>query len=303
MTAAVPALSRRPTARGAVLLLCGLGLFLLGTHLSSNAVFLLAFFCLSLPLAAPLPVWSVPKRIVVQPVGFEPVAAGSSAVLSFRLASPRLGAARVVLETGVGVATPSEDGGSGRGRGWAAHLPPLRRGIHTPGEISLVAFDPLGLFRVARPLSEDEARAVPPLVIYPQPDWDQPAAPTGDSSAAMRLAQEGEIAGVRPYRISDGRRAVDWRASARAEDLVVREYERSAKRDALVFDWADLAGQQGEAKLSRLTAGVLEAARDGLAVGLRLPGYDLPARRGPAHLDEILTALAGFGTRGDRSDQ
>lgn len=291
MPGATPAISRRPTARGGVLLLCGLGLFLLGTHLSSNAVFLLAFFCLSLPIAAPLPVWSVLRRIQVQPLGFSPMAAGSPVRLDFRLVPPPTGAARVMVQTGFGAALAAGNGGAD----WVAHLPPLRRGVHSLGPVMLVAEDPLGLFRVTRPLSEDEARTVPHLVIYPLPNWDNPAAPSGDSRAAMRLAQVGEIAGLRPYRPGDGRRVVDWRASAKADDLMVREYERSAKQDALVFDWAELSGQDVEAKLSRLSAGVLDAAREGRAIGLNLPGHTRPARRGPAQLDELLSLMAGFG--------
>lgn len=293
MSGATPAISRRPTARGGVLLLCGMGLFLLGTHLSSNAVFLLAFFCLSLPIAAPLSVWSAVRRIQVQPLGSAPVAAGSPVRVAFRLVPPPRGAARVMLQTGFGPALAAGDDGPN----WVAHLPALRRGVHSLGAVTLVAQDPLGLFRVARPLSEDEAQAVPHLVIYPHPNWDNPAAPSGDSRAAMRLAQVGEIAGLRPYRPGDGRRAVDWRASAKADTLMVREYERSAKQDALVFDWADLSGHDVEAKLSRLSAGVLAAAREGQAIGLNLPGQSRPARRGPAQLDEVLSLMAAFGMR------
>ncbi len=289
-----PRLYRRPTARGVLLLICGLGLFVLGTHFGSNAVILLAFLCVALPLVAPWSIWFAPRRVAVQALAPDPVAAGETGSLHFRLAPAPRGPGVWSIDTDLGTAWAG--GAGGAGAEMAAPLAPLARGIYHPGLDDLVVRDPLGLFSVARELAPDEQRALRPLVVYPRPDWAEPAAPTVEGATGMTTAPTGEIAGLRPYRAGDIRRAVDWRASARADDLVVREYERSAEEGACIFDWAELAGPEPETLLSRIAAGVLEASRNGAATGLRLPGVDLAPKRGPAHLAALLGALAGHGT-------
>lgn len=284
-------LRRRPTARAGILLLCGFGLFLLATHFSSNAVFILAFFCIALPLVAPFSVWSAPARIAVQVIPSEPVAMGESAQLQFHLTSLPRGAARLSVETDLGMAQAINVAGD-----WAFWRNDLPRGIHALGTVRLVAFDPLGLFRSDRMLDSDETAGLTPLVIYPRPDWSNPAQAAAPDAAGQRLAIEGDPAGLRTYRAGDTRRDIDWRASARASEPIVREYELGSENKSCVFEWSDAFSGEPERALSRLSAGVLGAARVGVATGLHLPGIKLTPQRGPQHLAKILQALASYKT-------
>ena len=66
-------------------------------------------------------------------------------------------------------------------------------------------------------------------------------------------------------------RQVAWKKVARSGELVSRETTGTASRE-LWLDWADGHGADTELRLSRLAAWVLQAEREGLDCGLRLPG-------------------------------
>lgn len=282
-------LRRRPTGRAWGLLACGTALFVLATHFSSNAVFLLAFFCIALPLCAPIAVWSAPARVNLHPLPPDPVAAGDNAMLRFRLTPALNGPAQLGVQTAFGMARTMAKNGE-----WAINCTDLPRGTHMPGPVQIVAFDALGLVRVARDPDPDEARALRPIVVYPRPDWTNPAPPLAQFATGQRTSVSGEPSGLRPYRPGDMRRSIDWRATARAQGLMVREYEQGAEEKSCIFDLGDVPDAGLEATLSRLSAGVLEAARNGSATGLRLPGLDLAPKRGPVHLTAILQALSRY---------
>ena len=281
-----PATRRRPTARGALLLGCGLGLFLLATQFGSNAVFVLAFVCMALVVAAPVHVWRVPGRLRLHLEPPAPVSAGQAALCRVRLSGHPPQTARVRVETDLGAAVPDP----AQPNMLTLALPGAGRGIHHLGTPSLVVTDPFGLFAAIRPLGPQEIGETQALIVYPAPDWRAPVPASPEAAGGARHAPEGEPAGLRPYRPGDTRRDVDWRATARRGTLVVREREAGAETGARMFDWP--IGTDPEAALSRLAAGVLGAARDGAAPGLRLPGQEIAPARGPRHVARLLHALA-----------
>jgi len=106
----------------------------------------------------------------------------------------------------------------------------------------------------------------------------------------------GEFDGVRAYRRGDPLKAVVWRKAAQAfssgrDDLVSRD-ALSHQRHQLWLDHAQCGGAGLEARLSRLTAWVLMADRQGLDYGLRVPGREIAPDQGPAHRARCLEALA-----------
>ena len=86
-------------------------------------------------------------------------------------------------------------------------------------------------------------------------------------------------------------RQIAWKASARADRLLVREYESAVARD-ITLDWNGLADLAYEDKIRRLARWVVEAERSGSRYTLLLPSQAIAAGRGPEHRHLCLRALA-----------
>ena len=72
----------------------------------------------------------------------------------------------------------------------------------------------------------------------------------------------------------------------------VKQFDGAA-RGELLLDWQLMpVSLDGESRLSRLTAWVIEAEARGLRWSLRLPGLELPVDGGASHRDRCLEALA-----------
>lgn len=173
-----------------------------------------------------------------------------------------------------------------------AHLSfqPMHRGWHAAPALVLETNFPFGLFRawtVWRPASRALAWPRPE---QPPPPLPRSATAPGDERARPN-ASGSELDGVRPWRRGDTMRQVAWKKVARSGELVSRDTAGTASR-SLWLDWAESSGGDTETRLSRLTAWVLLAHRDGLDCGLRLPGVELQPQHGEGHRRAALDALA-----------
>ena len=167
-------------------------------------------------------------------------------------------------------------------------LPTTRRGWMDTGRLRLSTLWPLGLARAWSWL-RPETR----LLVYPAPEANAPPLPAalGDGDSP-RTRQHGEQPHhLREYRVGDMPRQIAWKASARADKLLVREYESAVARDLLI-DWAATTGLDYEQRINRLARWVVEAERSGSRYALRLPAEQLPSGRGPEHRHACLRALA-----------
>lgn len=131
------------------------------------------------------------------------------------------------------------------------------------------------------------------LLVYPSPEAEgvAPPDPGGDGPSNRTRAQGDQPHHLREYRSGDTMRQIAWKASARTDRLMVREYEASAQRE-IDLDWFNLLPLPHEARIRRLTRWVLEAERLGSRWRLRLPGVVLGPGRGPEHRHACLRALA-----------
>ena len=109
----------------------------------------------------------------------------------------------------------------------AYRLPTERRGPAPVGPATAWRADPLGLARGRTVLAEAQSVIVRPRVFRIAPPdlgaGTRPAADQTDHARARTPDATGDFAAVRPYEVGDDPRRVHWAASARADELMVRQ--------------------------------------------------------------------------------
>jgi uncharacterized protein (DUF58 family) len=168
--------------------------------------------------------------------------------------------------------------------------PARRRGWMALGRVMLETRFPLGLFR-AWSYVEPDARCL----VYPRPERSRLPPFSGDAAAgALRTPTPGsdDFAGLRGYQSSDSPRHIAWKAVARSEEMLTKQFAGEAAAEL----WLDArllpAGLELEQRLSRLAGWVLAAEQAGAHYGLRLPGVEIAPARGDLHRAACLQALA-----------
>jgi len=222
----------------------------------------------------------------------QPVFAGEPAALDIVMDNP----GRERSGIGLGVHRAGHKGmawvdvpalGSGAAR--LSFVPPQRGRHRLPTIVAETNF-PLGLFRawtVWRPAAE--------VLVYPKPELPAPPLPAlASSPGSARASRQGggvEFEGVRAYRRGDPMRQVVWKKLARNNELISRDASTGVNQELWLHLPSGLAGGL-EAQLSRLSAWVLAADRQGLHFGLRLNSFELPCDSGDSQRRAALQALA-----------
>jgi uncharacterized protein (DUF58 family) len=168
--------------------------------------------------------------------------------------------------------------------------PAMRRGWLPIGRLLLETRFPLGLFR-AWSYVEPDARCL----VYPKPERAPLPPPVAQSAVGARRSQaqgNDDFSGLRMYQLSDSPRHVAWKAVARSDHMLTKQFTGEAAAE-LWLDWRLLPAALGpEQRLSRLAGWVLAAERGGAHYGLRLPGSEIAPGRGDSHAATCLQALA-----------
>jgi uncharacterized protein (DUF58 family) len=255
--------------------------------------FALTFLLAGLGLAGMVHTARNLARIAISAGRAEPVFAGESA--QFRLFMDGRGAfdrpAILVRHLGSGSQLVVDIAGNGAAEALLA-APAARRGWLPLGRVMLETRFPLGLFR-AWSYIEPAARCL----VYPRPERSPLPPFTGQAAAGAIHAQTAgsdDFAGLRGYQNSDSPRHVAWKAVARSDKLLTKQFAGDAAAEL----WLDAQllppGLGVEQRLSRLAGWVLAAERAGAHYGLRLPGVEIPPGRGDQHRTACLQALALF---------
>jgi len=175
-------------------------------------------------------------------------------------------------------------------------LPARQRGRLRLPRFRVFTTFPLGLFHVWSGVELDMS-----CIVYPRPEQGEvplpPPRPAGREGMQAGSGQD-DFAGLRPYRSGDSLKHVAWKAAARGQPVMTKQFT-GLEAGQLWLAWSDLQDDMPvEARLSRLTRWTLDASRMGLAFAMELPGAILGPDSGRAHEERCLTALALLGREG-----
>ena len=155
-------------------------------------------------------------------------------------------------------------------------VPPVR-GRRVFGDLALKTGFPLGVSECRRSVAgqAQETIVYPGVVTLRRLPIEGGSDAHVEHAAARVRGGRDEYLGSRPYRPGDEPRTVNWRGTARSNELVVREYDRSLERQLWIFlelalNEHRLHGRDGTFEMMfRIAHSVLlRAQADGVATGL-----------------------------------
>jgi uncharacterized protein (DUF58 family) len=153
---------------------------------------------------------------------------------------------------------------------------------------------PFGLFLKSLAVeSADEA------LVYPACDRVPPPAPRTGRAEAGESLEHGtgagsEVSGVRAFQSGDSARRIQWRATLRTGQLIVRDTERERSREVEVRlrTRGERPGERFEDAVRGAASRIVAALDAGLRVGLRTDEAHLPAGGGARQRARLLAHLA-----------
>lgn len=279
-----------PTRHGYLFGFILLLLLLASINYQISLGYLLVFLLASIGGMGMLHTWRNLAQLSLAPGRAEPVFAGDTARFTLRLTDSTLARFSIAVRRSGGEAEYADVPPGGN---TAVTLPvaAARRGWLSCGRLEIFTHYPFGLFH-AWSYVDFGMRCL----VYPRPDPGAGALPVDvamHGEGTSLIPGEDEFHALRGWRPTDSPRHIAWKALAREQGLMSKEFMSTASAD-LWLSWDHFTGLGTEERLSRLTFWVLEADRLGLAWGLSLPGTRLPLGAGDAHRLASLEALALF---------
>lgn len=281
-----------PTRYGLVFGLLLLVTLIGAVNYGNNPGFLVTFLLAGMAANAIVLTWRNLLGLRVRDLANEPVFAGEPAQFRFRLDNDR-GTERPAVQLGWNGAMPVATDLPARG-GATLHLDldTERRGRLRPGRLILSTRYPLGLFRAWCYLDSDAECLVHPR---PSPPWSPP--PETDARGQQdgdRGRGNDDFVGLRNYRTGDPPKHIHWRAVARGQEMLTKEFG-GEQAQRLWLHWQRTPGADDEERLSHLCRALLDAEHNGVRYGLALPQREIAPDRGLQHLQHCLRELALFG--------
>jgi uncharacterized protein (DUF58 family) len=172
--------------------------------------------------------------------------------------------------------------------------PTTYRGYLSMGRVRVETEAPLGLW-VAWSYVNFPLRGI----VFPAPELSPPPLPfdVNEKNGTENVGKNGveDLAGLREYQPGDPIQRVAWKAVAKGGGWFTKKFEGGSGQQFVHLNYGALpSGMNTEAKLSRLTAWVLQCQKNNQPFALTLPRIQLAEGKGNEHQLEALTALALF---------
>ena len=281
-----------PTLQGYAFGLLLLLLFVWSINYSNSMGFAFTFLLAAVALNS---MWQAHDNLlglIIHAQGAEPVFTDQDAHFRFRLENPRSSPRYGVALQWQDQAPHYTDIPAQNAALIDLAIPTTQRGWLQPGQIRVLTQFPLGLFQSWSWVSFDAVG-----LVYPRPRGQRPLPaplPGHLGTGTLELgAGSDDYAGFRNYVAGDSPRRIAWKAAARTDRLLVKQFVDQA-RPELWLDWQQLGIDHIEPRLEQLCRWVLKAENEGHDYGLRLPGLKVPPARGEPQRRRCLEALALF---------
>ena len=280
-----------PTKQGYLFAGVLLVLLLASINYALSLGFLLTFLLAAMGGVAMLHTWQNLAHLKLRPGRVEPVFAGDTVHFRIVLEAPSRERFAVALRRrdadpvfiDVGTAEPAIA---------ALPVPALRRGRLRCERLEIFTRYPVGLFHAWSYVDFGLS-----AIVYPKPDLTAglpPQQSTSGTDEGIPVPGDEEFGMLRAYHPGDAPKLIAWKALARGDDLLTKEFQATASAETWL-DWMDARAPDPEARLRVLAHWVIETERLGQAYGLRLPGVAIPPNRGESHQARCLEALALHG--------
>ena len=224
--------------------------------------------------------------------GVEPVFAGQAALFRVAITNhSRTARHNIMLYTDVDE-SEVHDLLPGESTVFVLSVPTDKRGYVRLERFGIRTLFPFELFR-----SWAWLHMYPKGIVYPHPAEHAPPPPATQTALGHRQHDargEEDFAGLRRFHSGDSPRNVAWKAYARTDQLLSKQYA-GADMSSQWFDFDAVVSSDLEERLSVLTRWIIDADRTLEDYGLRLPGRSFPPAHGDAHRRRCLEALALFG--------
>ena len=167
------------------------------------------------------------------------------------------------------------------------------RGILKLERIVIATSFPLGIFRAWSYFEANET-----CIVYPSPQGQKQLPVTTlyeeDRDYGIKSGVD-DFAGFRKYRAGDPINTIAWKAFAREQGLLIKQFSGKGSQ-TLILDWNSVANIGDiELRLSQLCYWVLIAEQIGIEYGLEIPGNVISPNHGMKHKESCLEALARYG--------
>ena len=264
-----------------------------GASQNNGAAYLLCFVLAGVALVSILHTWANLRGLRISCGSVAPVFSGERQRVSVGVlaATGRMHAAIRIKprERGESAAFPEV-----RGTQWMradVWIETPRRGHFDQTDLVVSSLYPLGFFTARMVVAISLPRWVYPKAegTRPLPRTPVPAKQHGTGARA----EGDDFAGVRAYAPGEPQRHIDWKAVARGQSLVIKQWAGEAD-ETVQLTWPDTAGLGHEARLSQLVRWIVTAERSGQSYALNIPGTTISAGHGDAHFHECLRVLALF---------
>ncbi|MFT5419952.1 MAG: hypothetical protein ACI9D5_000693 [Candidatus Endobugula sp.] len=278
-------------------------LWLLGTNYQNNLVVVLSFLLLSLLHTGILYSYSnfSGLSIAVNPVA--DCFAGDTAKVNGLLKSHRQRNHHTITLGWSPLATVSVDIAAQQSTAVTLLLEAPQRGWYRADRLTIASVYPLGLIRTWARLDMDvEFLVYPQPIVTPLPAASLVRVENADNETLVEplssLALADDVSHLREYQAGDPVKHIAWKSYAKGQGLATKVYESVAQAERQQWlSWDDFSGIDTEGRLSRLCYCVLQAEREQLVYGLRLPNKTIALGNGHQHQQMILRELALFDDR------